>query len=153
MTWAPDEDADAIAEAALAAVGMDGMLLRCPLAIFAAFGVPVEPLRRGEVDGILDRRRRQVRVNMAGEIEVVRWRLAHECGHFLQLVCGIKLPHSEALASRVGRAAVIGEDSIRKALAVHPYADIPALYQSWLPAKQTAMRLWEVQMRRPRRVG
>lgn len=153
MSWGHEEDADAVAESGLATVGMDGMLLRCPLAVFGAFGMAVLPLRRGDIEGFIHLRQREVRIDMSGGIEDVRSRMAHEGGHLVLHLAGYRLPHNEAFASRCGRAIVIGERAMRRAIDTHPYSIIPHLYADWLPYRQVSMRLWEVQIRRMRRTG
>lgn len=154
MVWCPWSDADAIVEAGLISVQLDGADHRCPVVVFELFGIARVPLPPGELEGVLSLETATAAYCMIGPDALVRWRAWHEGGHLMLCLSGYRLPHDEALASRCGRALAMSRRFVLRLLdeGWRDY-EIVQGYAWWLPEEQTERRIWEVRRSAMRRVG
>ena len=154
MVWCPWSDADAITEAGLISVQLDGADRRCPVVVFELFGIARVPLPPGELEGVLSIEKATASYCMIGSEAQVRWRGCHEGGHLMLCLSGHRLPHDEALASRCGRALAMSRRFVLRLLdeGWRDY-EIVQEYAWWLPEEQTERRIWEVRRSAMRRVG
>lgn len=153
MRWGPREDADAIAEAAALIFHLDGCDVRSVWLFCRLAGVEVRPLSKGTVHGYFDAKRKLIYADVSGEEVEVAGRLCHEIGHVILVLLGYRMPHDEQLVSRVGRAWVIGRDSMRMALRNLSKTEIFAHYSTLLPERDILARICEVQILTMKNVG
>lgn len=153
MRWGPREDGDAIAEAVAARVKIDGMARRCPWLFCVLFGVKVKPLPADKVEGYFDARTLTIYLDMSGDEQEIRARLAHEIGHVMLFLMGYRFPHDESLASRAGRAWCIGRGAITRALREMHREQVKVLHSDFLPMSEVSARIWEVQVTTMRSTG
>ncbi len=146
-----EEDVDGQVEAAMSKIGLDGMDIRCPLAVLLLQNWQVRPLPRGATEGIIDEEKKIVGVDFYGPRVWVRWRLAHEAGHACKLALGIRLPHCEESTDRWARAIVIGRAGMLGKLS-SATPDIVRAYADELPEWHIAERIWEVRRSTARRM-
>lgn len=154
MVWCPWSDADAITEAGLISVQLDGADHRCPVVLFELFGITRTPLPPGEIEGAFSLEAATVSYCMIGPAALVRWRAWHEAGHMILHLSGRRLPHDESLASRCGRVLAMSRRFVLRLLdeGWRDY-EIVQEYADWLPEEQTERRIWEVRRSVMRRVG
>lgn len=147
-------EADALVEAVLSAVGMDGMDVRCPIAVIRKLGWYIKALASTtDLHGAFNLQTRTVGLDPMGSLHQVRERAAHEGGHIVLVTQRIELPHDEAFVGRVGRAICMGRAGMVKRLRELTIQDVLDFYTEYFSSQEVCQRIWEVRQTLMRRTG
>lgn len=147
--------ADAVAEVLAKLVHLDGMAIRCPLAMLDLLGIEAEhvPPSKSEDGFFVARPMIRVGINWIGSSKRLRARASHELGHVGLWICGYRLPHNEEHASEVGRALCMGRAEMVRRLAFYTTAEVIESYADMFEPSEVAQRVYEVRISMAKRVG
>lgn len=137
-------DADAIAEAALKIVFLDGLDTRDAFVILPLFGVKIVPLPKGQRAACYCSRTRTVGVDPFCDVAILRALILHEFGHIAQILQRIPPPHDESFTDEIGWAAGMNRGYIVRLLTEHTVRQIVEMHKGFLPDDVLLLRVGRV---------